>query len=300
MLREKLVFSIAIVAAALFCGTPAHAQRTWVSGVGDDVNPCSRTAPCKTFAGAISKTAAGSEINCLDPGGFGAVTITKSITIDCHEVFASVLVSGTNGINIVSDNAAAPVVRLRNLNITGVSGGGLTGINITGANSSNTTVILEDIMIDGFSQKGVNDARAGGKLFITNSTIRDNTQAGVTVGTVKATIDRLRSFNNAFGVAVATGGVAMINNSTLAGNTSAGLETEGSALALVDNTVISGNAIGIQVVGGTVNIGNSDIAFNPTGVSGTIHSFVNNRFFQNGAGGTISPVGVTSNPSGQQ
>src|SRR3989440_249753 len=81
---------------------PAHAQatRTWVSGVGDDANPCSRTAPCKTFAGAISKTAAGGEINCLDPGGFGAVTITKSIAIDCSEVFGSVLVSGTNGIVI--------------------------------------------------------------------------------------------------------------------------------------------------------------------------------------------------------
>src|ERR1700716_1172328 len=78
---------------------PAQAQatRTWVSGVGDDVNPCSRTAPCKTFAGAISKTAINGEINCLDPGGFGAVTITKSISIDCSEVFASVLVSGTNG-----------------------------------------------------------------------------------------------------------------------------------------------------------------------------------------------------------
>ena len=64
-------------------GSLAHAQatRTWVSGVGDDANPCSRTAPCKTFAGAISKTAAGGEINVLDPGGFGAVTITKSITI---------------------------------------------------------------------------------------------------------------------------------------------------------------------------------------------------------------------------
>jgi len=216
MINRAMRMTSLLATAVLGLGyaVPAYAQatRTWVSGVGDDVNPCSRTAPCKTFAGAISKTAAGSEINCLDPGGFGAVTITKSITIDCHEVFASVLVSGTNGINIVSDNAAAPVVRLRNLNITGVSGGGLTGINITGANSSNTTVILEDIMIDGFSQKGVNDARAGGKLFITNSTIRDNTQAGVTVGTVKATIDRLRSFNNAFGVAVATGGVAMINN----------------------------------------------------------------------------------------
>src|SRR5438046_5975235 len=80
----------------------AHAQatRTWVSGVGDDVNPCSRTAPCKTFAGAISKTAINGEINCLDPGGFGAVTITKSITIDCHEIFALILASGTTGVNI--------------------------------------------------------------------------------------------------------------------------------------------------------------------------------------------------------
>src|SRR2546428_7303661 len=90
----------------LLQAAPAHAQatRTWVSGVGDDANPCSRTAPCKTFAGAISKTAPSGEINCLDPGGFGAVTITKSITIDCHEVFGSVLVSGTNAINIQSDN----------------------------------------------------------------------------------------------------------------------------------------------------------------------------------------------------
>ena len=60
----------------------AQATRTWISGVGDDANPCSRTAPCKTFAGAISKTAAGGEIDVLDPGGFGAVTITKAITLD--------------------------------------------------------------------------------------------------------------------------------------------------------------------------------------------------------------------------
>ena len=72
----------ALFAASLLYSTPAAAQatRTWISGVGDDVNPCSRTAPCKTFAGAISKTAAGGEINCLDPGGFGAVTITERPT----------------------------------------------------------------------------------------------------------------------------------------------------------------------------------------------------------------------------
>src|ERR1700757_437171 len=163
----KLVRFWGVLAAfvlATLIAVPANAQatRTWISGVGDDANPCSRTAPCKTFAGAISKTAAGGEIDCLDPGGFGAVTITKSITIDCHEVFGSVLVSGTNGINIISDNAAAPVVRLRNLNVTGITGAGLNGISITGGTTSNTKVILEDMMIDGFSQRGITDGPTGG------------------------------------------------------------------------------------------------------------------------------------------
>ncbi len=84
---------------------PAHAQatRTWVSGVGDDANPCSRTAPCKTFAGAISKTAASGEINCIDPGGFGALTITKAITVSCANAEAGVVVSGTNGIVVAAE-----------------------------------------------------------------------------------------------------------------------------------------------------------------------------------------------------
>ena len=100
-------------------GSPALAQatRTWVSGVGDDANPCSRTAPCKTFPGAISKTAANGEINCLDPGGFGALTITKAITINCEAVFASVLVAGTNG--IIVNAGATDRVYLRGLDIDG-------------------------------------------------------------------------------------------------------------------------------------------------------------------------------------
>src|SRR6188508_379392 len=99
---RALATSFALLAGLAFTAAPAQAQatRTWVSGVGDDANPCSRTAPCKTFAGAISKTAAAGEINCLDPGGFGAVTITKSISIDCTGTFGSVLVSGTSGIVI--------------------------------------------------------------------------------------------------------------------------------------------------------------------------------------------------------
>src|SRR5687768_15108493 len=135
-----VVLLLALIAGAVFV-TPAAAQatRTWVSGVGDDVNPCSRTAPCKTFAGAISKTATNGEINCLDPGGYGAVTITKSITIDCHEIFASILNSGTNGININFDSFAGTdtrkTVRLRNLNINGANTG-LIGINIIGGTAS--------------------------------------------------------------------------------------------------------------------------------------------------------------------
>src|SRR6202048_5169696 len=104
----------------------AQATRTWVSGVGDDANPCARTAPCKTFAGAISKTAPGGEIDALDPGGFGAVTITKGITIDGGGgQVASVLVSGTNG--IVVNAGPTDVVTLRNLRINGI-GSGLSGI----------------------------------------------------------------------------------------------------------------------------------------------------------------------------
>src|ERR671914_454860 len=96
----KAVPALALLAVATASAASAQATRTWVSGVGDDVNPCSRTAPCKTFAGAISKTAAGGEINCLDPGGFGTISITKSITIVCRGSQGSILASLTNGIVI--------------------------------------------------------------------------------------------------------------------------------------------------------------------------------------------------------
>ena len=121
--------SATLFAICLWSGVAqAQATRTWVSGVGDDANPCSRTAPCKTFAGAISKTAAGGEIDALDPAGYGAVTITKGITIDGGGgQVASVLVSGTNG--IVVQAGPTDVVTLRNLRINGVEGTGGGGLN---------------------------------------------------------------------------------------------------------------------------------------------------------------------------
>src|SRR5271169_2899252 len=118
-------FVIAICFTLLSMPANAQATRTWVSGVGDDANPCSRTAPCKTFAGAISKTAPSGEIDCLDPGGFGALTITKAISIICDGVIGGVLVAGTNGITVragVSDD-----VFLSGLDFDGL-GMGLAGV----------------------------------------------------------------------------------------------------------------------------------------------------------------------------
>jgi hypothetical protein len=123
----KVVPALALIALALPASASAQATRTWVSGVGDDANPCSRTAPCKTFAGAISKTANGGEINCLDPGGFGGVTITKSLTIKCHYTEGGVLVSGTNA--IVVNAAATDSVTLRGLDINGIGTGAQTSLS---------------------------------------------------------------------------------------------------------------------------------------------------------------------------
>jgi hypothetical protein len=115
IIKSFLLFTFVL---ALPLIVEAQATRTWVSGVGDDVNPCSRTAPCKTFAGAISKTATNGEINCLDPGGFGTVNIIKSITIDCSETLGGVLAAGTNGI-IINVADAKKSVKLRGLLING-------------------------------------------------------------------------------------------------------------------------------------------------------------------------------------
>src|SRR5215475_13714270 len=165
------MFLGALFAAGLAIA-PAHAQatRTWVSGVGDDANPCSRTAPCKTFAGAISKTAPGGEINCLDPAGFGALTITKAINIDCRSVSnGGVLVTGTPGITV----AAGPSdkVTLDSLDIFS-TGTGTNGVNFI----SGSILIIRNSRIMNFTNAGVNVASntASARVVIQNSLIAFN------------------------------------------------------------------------------------------------------------------------------
>jgi Right handed beta helix region len=304
----------------LLQAAPVHAQatRTWVSGVGDDANPCSRTAPCKTFAGAISKTALNGEINCIDPGGFGAVTITKSITIDCHEIFASILNSGTNGVNIPFDsfNAAdaRKTVRLRNINFNGADTG-VNGIRITGgAVIAAGVVVIEDCLLDGnfagAAPRGISDERiGGGELYVSNTTVRNVGQAGIAIapasGTTRldAAFDNVRIQNAAFGVVVGGNHRLLVNRSVFSGHTQAGVFVTGTSEVNVSNSVTSNNATGVTNGGGNpvIRLSNNDIAFNTTALSGATQSFSNNRIQGNGSLGTApTAIGSTSNPTGLQ
>ncbi|MDT8759749.1 hypothetical protein MZO42_13685 [Sphingomonas psychrotolerans] len=235
-----------LVACSLVYAAPAAAQatRTWVSGVGDDVNPCSRTAPCKTFAGAISKTAAGGEIDCLDPGGFGTLTITKSITVDCSGTFGSTLNSG--GINgfVINDSATGTPgtvrVILRGLSINGAgTTPGLNGIRFI----SGASLVVENVIIQnsagGF---GVSfQPTAAARLFLTNVTITGNgngsSGGGVLVqptgtGSARVNIKSSRIANN--------GGQAVRVDTT--GNTGAGNQVT------ISDSVLSENVFGVVVV----------------------------------------------------
>src|SRR4051794_3132735 len=169
----RFVPALALLALAVPSSAFGQATRTWVSGVGDDANPCSRTAPCKTFAGAISKTAAGGEINCLDPGGFGGVTITKALQIKCRYTEGGVLVAGTNA--IVINAPATSKVTIEGLDINGLNGTaspGLNGIRILSAKH----VHIRYNEIHGFNGSGidVNPTSTEMRVMATNNHIHDN------------------------------------------------------------------------------------------------------------------------------
>jgi len=292
-----------MLAVVVLTSATAHAQatRTWVSGVGDDANPCSRTAPCKTFAGAISKTAINGEINCLDPGGFGAVTITKSITIDCHEVYASILASGTNAIviSIAPGNPSDPLqtVRIRNLNLNGTGGGtrsGLNGIRILQAQM----VFIEDVLATDFVQRGISDERnVDGRLNVTNTILRNNGGDGIGVSPssgsarIDVALDRVASVGNGTGMTFNNGPRVMINNSTSSNNLSSGIEstsTVGATTVNVNRSMISSNGVALLTTGTSMlRFSDTDIAFNATGFSGATLTFGTSRITGNLVVGTV-------------
>ena len=298
----------------------AQATRTFVSGVGDDANPCSRTAPCKTFAGAISKTAAFGEINTLDPGGFGAVTITKSITISSDGVGTSgVLVSGTNGIVVAA--ASTDVVVLKDLDIDGLGtlGGSLAGIQF----NSGAQLIVNNCRIYGFQAgngggSGINFQPSGAsKLNVIDTVISNNGSTGTSLGgsgniliqpqaggSVTAQLERVQVLNGATaglrvdGTITGAGTTTVdVHNMIADGNAGVGIAGEmvsggGAVNLFIDDSVVTNNAtFGVKSNGpsATVRITRSSVTNNTTGLSainsGVLASYSNNNVSGNGTDG---------------
>jgi len=283
----------ALFILSLSAAARAQATRTWVSGVGDDVNPCSRTAPCKTFAGAISRTAANGEINVIDPAPAGSLTITKSVTIDGAGTFASILHSSSTGVTVNDGATATPntiIVTLRNLSLNGAANG-VNGIRFIAGKTLN----VENCSIFG-STLGAPDgngikvalAVSGSNLNVKNTNIFRN-RVGISAtttaagGFVTVNVNNCNIENNASdGIFLDARAFATVRDSNLAFNGGAGVSLNNSAAnsATVDDSELNHNLIGLFVgTGTTVRLGRSLVTQNGTNFSnnGTIVTFCNNE-----------------------
>ena len=298
---SKARLTLNILAVAIFTLTvasmaQAQATRTWVSGVGDDANPCSRTAPCKTFAGAISKTATNGEISVLDPGGFGAVTITKSITINGDGTLAGILASLTTG--VIINNSAAEVT-LRNISING-AGNGIDGIRAVAVG----TLHVDNVQIEGFTGDGIEMALTGataGRLDVKNTTIVECLGSGILIGGTNTvanavSLDGLNVIRCGNGVRVNNRGVVAISNSLIFANNTTGSSAgvladsavSGGAIIDVENCQINFNAVGVQAnANQAIRLSNVHMTGNGNALNfagGTLATYNNNRIFGNAAG----------------
>jgi hypothetical protein len=251
--------ALCLIGAIGLTAVPANAQatRTWVSGVGDDANPCSRTAPCKTFAGAISKTADGGEISVLDPGGFGGVTITKGITLNGDGTLASILVAGTNG--IIINAAAGKDVLLRNISITGARGGvspGLNGIRFIAGGS----LTLQNVNIYCFSQSCIDIAITAGTGPITEITDSNlsNCLTGINVSNTTAGQRAIVNVNHSKitdvtnGINAARQAGVTLDDVTISGATTTGIIVASAGVAPASevnilHSLISNSALGLAI-----------------------------------------------------
>jgi hypothetical protein len=301
--RILVAFLLLISSSSLAYG---QTTRTWVSGVGDDTNPCSRSQPCKTFQGALAKTLAGGEISALDAGGFGPITINQSVTINGDGTLAGTVAVGVDA--VVVDTAVTDTVVLRGLEIEGAMTG-LTGIRMIGGG----TLHIENCTVSGFRSGAglgidVEPTLAGtSKLFIKDTIVRNNgsipasTGGGILIkpgstATVKASLDNVRLENNTFGIKMQDFSTVSISNSVSCGNGFSGItavSVSGGAVAVNINHTTSANngTFGIlsQGANSAVRVGNVTIAGNQTGwssvSSGQIISFGNNNVDGNAANG---------------
>jgi len=252
------LMALAIMAFTLMISSAAQAQatRTWVSGVGDDANPCSRTAPCKTYAGAISKTAKDGEISTLDPGGFGTVTITRSITINGGnggQGYGSILSAlATAGVivNITDPADVRKSVKLDWLNINGASTG-TDGIRMVAGN----VLHVSNTLVDGVVSDGIEVTAANANVIVENTRLRNCAGTGIRTNStgIKATISNSYITRNGVGVDFQNGTLGSIHDSTVSNNTSHGCQvaepTSGSNMNITGTNISNNGGTGVNVVG---------------------------------------------------
>lgn len=290
--------ALAILTLTVASVAQAQATRTWVSGVGDDVNPCSRTAPCKTYAGAISKTAAGGEISTLDPGGFGAVTITKSMTINGTkgQGFGSILHSGTNGVNVNDSASGSPnsiIVRLRDLSINGAgTTTGLRGISMT----SGKHLYVEDCQIYGSKSapgRGIDinltgAPAAGGaqRVMVKNTQITDMSGEGIRAANSNAVgvnvfLQGVQISNTSAGLTLSTNARGLAFDTQFINHTGSAVEVLGGSPGVdLHNCVLANAVTGLALAAGTSRISGCTITGNTNGVNfvgGTLVTYGDNK-----------------------
>jgi hypothetical protein len=323
-IRKTLMVTVAGAAFALApSAASAQATRTWVSGVGDDANPCSRTAPCKTFAGAISKTATGGEINCLDPGGFGGVTITKSISIVCDYTEGGVLSAGAGVNGIVINIPVTSSVFLSGLDLNG-AGNAQNGIRIVSGGS----VQIRNSIIRNYRATnglGMSVQPAGVlSLVVANTTISDNgtgaTGGGILIqptgagGNARVQLEEVDLFGNAnnavfvntTGNTSGAGIVVDMEDSQISGSTNGvslltPVGTNSAVFNLHDSTVFNnpGNALSVNGANSIIRAGGNTITTNGSTTSiaggGSILSFGDNRTVGNSFPPAFTPPTQTEN-----
>jgi hypothetical protein len=308
-MKNQLYLKVAIICGCLVAGVAtmnAQATRTWVSGVGDDANPCSRTAPCKTFAGAISKTAEGGEIDVLDPGGFGTVTITKAMTIDgTHGAgFGSILNAGNIAGVIVNITTGThvndAVVTLRSLYFQGASQSPSgTGTSQNGINYLKSfRLFVNDCHFENQGNTGINaNLTTVGALFVRDCDFT-NTKAAIkatdTVASVGVEAANISVFGNTDGVIYTSNAQGTVANSYFFKNEGGNSISAGSGcLVNVTHCSFRGNTTAINAsAGSTVRIHDNEMFNNGNALAGTAASFEtasDNK--QSGNGATVTPAG---------
>ena len=313
MKKALQIFAVLVFTCAFASLANAQATRTWVSGVGDDANPCSRTAPCKTFAGAISKTATDGEINALDPAGFGAVTITKSITIDGSATgMAGILASLTTAVIInIQANSGSNFVQLRNISMNG-AGNGINGVRVVGPGVANLAVSIENCVIWGFRAtgagqgRGISDERTtAGSLLVQNTIIKNNFGSGiVAIGAngPTTTLNGVQSIKNGSAGFVADGAnrLMVARDCVAHKNGAAGgfFAATGAKMDVIDS-LTSFNVDGIQSNGaGTeIRVSRTTITRNTANglnlAGGTVLSYGTNEVSANAGNEVFTPGGPT-------